>query len=333
MRRICFVIPDPDAFQSGGNLYNAYLIDALRRWGVDVQVVDFEGFAKFKTGKDFCYFIDTLLLNYLDQSFSKLKNCFLIVHHLHSLELESPESSSFFKEYEWPILDKFDGFLVSSNFTKSYLSENGLSEKKFLVVEPALCFSPQPVLSSSPEIKAVLVANLIKRKGILPFLKDLRTREFNSENIQIEIIGSHDFEPEYAEKCQNLLVHPILSKIVKMSGPKNHRYIWQSLSEANLFISTSSMETFGMALQEAVAFRLPILAIDGGNAGSHVENQKNGFLFSSIEALVDKLEYLSLNEMAFKKLVKSAWNYRKKEIYNWEQAANLFVNQLNQNVG
>ena len=332
MRKLCFVIPDPDAFQSGGNLYNAFFIDALNNCVVQTQVIDFEVFAnELESISDSFCFIDTLFFNEIQQLPFELNNCFLIVHHLQSLELENPEAITFFESFEKPILNRFEGFLVSSEFTKNYLFENGLNNKKCLVVEPALCFSPQPKYNKSPKIKCLIVANLIKRKGILPFLEEIQKRQIVPKNIQIEIIGSPEFELDYARQCKKIIDDSPLSEYVHLAGSMDHQYIRKALSDANMYISSSFMETFGMALQEAVAFRLPILAIEKGNAKYHISNGKNGYLFSSMEALVDRLEFLSLNKNEFEALKKSSWDYRKKESYNWEKAAKQFLQQLKDN--
>jgi glycosyltransferase involved in cell wall biosynthesis len=54
---------------------------------------------------------------------------------------------------------------------------------------------------------------------------------------------------------------------------------------ASLLVSASGMETFGIALQEAQAFGVPILALDRGNAREHVQHGVNGFLATSLGEL------------------------------------------------
>jgi hypothetical protein len=73
---------------------------------------------------------------------------------------------------------------------------------------------------------------------------------------------------------------------------------------------------------------MPILAINGGNTGYHIEAGKNGFLFDSMNDLMDKLEVLTLDNLALKKIVNTAWHFRKYEQYDWQDAADLFLKQL-----
>lgn len=332
--KLRFVIPDPEAFQSGGNLYNFHLVKALEHNGVVIQVVDFEQFVSGKErGDSTVCFIDTLYFEALKQLDFELKNCFLIVHHLESLYPAGSHSDVVFEENEREFLNQFDGFLTSSEFTKEYLFEKELTQKHYIIVVPALCFQPNPVFEPGSILKAVIVANLIERKGIFPFLKCLQKSNIDPEKCQIQIAGSVTLEPEYAQKCLNLIASDSkLSKLVEFLGPCDSSQIQTLYEQSNLFISTSFMETFGMALQEAVAYRLPILAFDGGNAKYHIESGKNGFLFSSIQDLVDKLEILSNDDQDFKSLTKKAWKFRKYESYDWAKAADLFIEKLNQYV-
>jgi glycosyltransferase involved in cell wall biosynthesis len=332
--KLRFVVPDSDLFQSGGNLYNSQLVQALRKRNEDVQIIDFEEFRIGGAEKnDNIYFIDSLYLDKVRDLKRKLKNCYLIVHHLESLYPGEEDADIVFEKKELPVLTRLDGFLTSSNFTKQYLFEKGLTDQRYIVILPALSFKPKLIPKQTSSIKAIMVANLVERKGIYPFLKTILQSKIIPEKCQIQIAGSSDIEPDYARKCLDLISsNDKLSKIIKYLGSYDSQQIQDLYQQSNLFISTSFMETFGMALQEAAAFRLPILALDGGNANYHVEERKNGFSFPSISSLVKKLETLSLDNPAFKKVVESAWDYEKPEQYSWENAAELFLQKLNQDV-
>lgn len=331
--RLRFVVPDPELFPSGGNLYNAQLIRALKMKNADALRLDFEQFeAREKADSDIIYFMDTLFLDKIRQSSLDLKNCFLIVHHLESL-YPAEGSAAIFDKKERVLLKRFNGFLTSSDFTKQYLLDWGFSDRPIIVIYPALSFKPELIQKSTDSIKALLVANLIERKGVYPFLEAIRRSNIHPEKCQIQIAGSADLEPEYAKRCLDLIAtDKKLALMIAYRGACNLEQIRHLYRDSNLFISASFMETYGMALQEAAACCLPILAIDGGNSGYHVEAGKNGFLFHSIQDLVSKLELLSQDNPMLKKLVDGAWESRKIEQYSWEDAAALFLQKLQQHV-
>ena len=72
-------------------------------------------------------------------------------------------------------------------------------------------------------------------------------------------------------------------------GSLSREELVRKYREAALYLSSSEMETFGMALQEARAFGLPILALEGGYVSRHISVGENGYLFKNIPGLAEGL--------------------------------------------
>ena len=327
---IRFVIPTPEAFPSGGNLYNSNLVHALKKKGIDIQIIDFMEFSgRNEWDSTTLYFIDTLYMNQLMSYPYELNNCFLIVHHLESLFIKNGCRNDVFEQKERPTLERMIGFLTTGEFSQNYLLKNGLTNKKYLKVAPALCHDPDPHKPNTEVIEGLFVANLIERKGILPFLQSLQKSGITPVNCHIRIAGASDLEPDYAGRCLELIrSDPKLSDLITYEGACSQDRIQELYQQSNLFISTAFMETFGMALQEAVAHRLYILAIDGGNATFHIKEGKNGQAFTSVEQLVSRLEQLANSTEDFEQVVKVAWTFRNSESYDWDQAAQTLISRL-----
>jgi glycosyltransferase involved in cell wall biosynthesis len=83
-----------------------------------------------------------------------------------------------------------------------------------------------------------------------------------------------------------------LSRVVRFSGVLAASEMPALYRRAALLVSASAMETFGIALQEARAHGVPILALDRGNARYHVTPSVNGWLADSVEMLCDSLVLL-----------------------------------------
>lgn len=329
-----FWIPNPADFYSGGNLYNAKLMEALIENGQVVKRLDEEALkAMAPTLDEGVLFVDTL---YLD-TFQKLQEnitfsipTLLIVHHLESLFPPAGWSSAgFFATYEQSKLQLFSAFLCTSDFTRQYLLKQ-LGPKRYVVVPPATGFRAGSTFTKTDKIKALLVANLVERKGILPFLKALMQQGGGEwlKRLSITIIGSFELEPDYAEACTGLLdSKPEWQATITFKGALPHEATLSAYSDANLFISTSFMETFGMAIQEALAFGLPVLALDGGNTRNH-NLERRGRLFNDLPDLAYQLKRFCRNPKEWQQLQKSVKTAPSGPPYDWSQAAQTLINQL-----
>ena len=361
---ITFVIPDVNAFQSGGNIYNKNLIAGLRENGAVIKVIDLAEFKKLPIYQlQGYYFFDTLYFTELASVFAKKNNIsttinrmesatrtwssgstkpfeiksnkrvqfWLIVHHLESLyPPKNWTATTYFQQKEFPFLVQFDGFLTSSQFTADYLVTNHLTQPK-IVILPAIDNLPNTNFTrKTTPIKALIVANLVERKGILPFLEKLNASPLiqQSDKLQIQLIGSAAIEKEYAQTCITFLnKNPALQKIVYYRGQLSSVQLHSYYQESNLFISTAFMETYGMALQEARAFRLPILALDGGNVKQHILNGSTGYLAKDLTDLVHQLENLVLTPNSLSTLQ----NYIHENVAifdTWKQAGIQLIHQL-----
>jgi glycosyltransferase involved in cell wall biosynthesis len=97
---------------------------------------------------------------------------------------------------------------------------------------------------------------------------------------------------------------------------------------AHLLVSAAPMETFGMAIFEARAHGLPILAIDGGNAGRHFENGHDGISCASVSELARTLVELANDELRMRELFRRAQATRISSDYGWNEAALRFLAEL-----
>ncbi len=329
---LCFVVPPTDSFVSGGNLYNRHLVAALKDKGLAVEVVDWKEFEiKIESEKstDSLFFFDSLYLEHLPLAHKTLRNSFMIVHYLNSLSLSEQSGADFFETRERPVLQNLNGFVLTSQFTSTYLSRRGFTHKAHFVVPPALCFSPTPRRKKTSKLQVLLVANLVPGKGILEFLESLATSTIDSECCTVRVVGAEIRELEYAQQCRRLLQsNARLSTFVFFEGLCDQKQLQRQYQKADLFVSASLMETYGMALQEAVAHRLPILALDRGNVSAHVQEGKNGHLFTAISDLVSKLEFYAHSREQFERLSEEVWKNDQFETHHWSDAASTFVAHL-----
>ncbi|MEM8906770.1 MAG: glycosyltransferase family 4 protein [Bacteroidota bacterium] len=237
---------------------------------------------------------------------------------------------AFFEQNEKAALMEFDAFLTTSTFTKHYLQKRQL-QAPILVVPPALTHTFPPIQRSPQPIKAIIIANLVERKGILPFFKALVSMgiEKYTDHLTIDIYGTDQIEKSYAQSCLSYIEqHPALQKVVIYQGTRSQSQLITIYQQANLFLSTSFMESFGMALQEAVAAQLPILTLAAGNAQHHIQPGSNGFVCSDLMHLTQKLFHLASTPSALAQLLQQAQQYQPYRNYRWANAAQQFKDQF-----
>lgn len=324
-----FVLPKNHDLRSGGNLYNAFFLKALKAKGILVEVIDFDEYLLLRKSMkkaEVEFWVDTLYFNELKHA-TPLEYTNLLVHHLESLYPPDGSSEDWYEEKEQSLMQQFKGFLTTSQFTTQYLRNKGLKQPMITVL-PALTSKIDQVFNPSEKANILLVANLVSRKGILPFLKTLLEQLHQAQNIEIRIVGGFSIEEEYANKCRKLVAETGLKEVVTFAGELEPEAVQKQYQWANLFVSTSYMETFGMAIQEAVGHRLPLLVLEGGNSANHVVEATNGHCFSDHHTLVTFMIGLINQPAKWNNFAQKAWNHNPFEDYSWSSAASIFIQHL-----
>lgn len=188
-----------------------------------------------------------------------------------------------------------------SEFLKKKIIQNYGNENKIEVIHNGIdtsVFKPKINKSkSNNKITILFVGNLKKAKGIhiLPKLLD--------------ILGER-FELVYTEGLKNngnLIKHPK----ARSAGSINHRDMPDLYNSADLLLSASLREGFGLAIAEAMACGLPVIAANNSAIPELVENGMNGFLCDDINAEVYAEKIMVLFENNVKRNEISEYNRSK----------------------
>jgi glycosyltransferase involved in cell wall biosynthesis len=250
-----------------------------------------------------------------------------LVHHLPSLEPDI-EPGDKALAVERATLPRFHLFLATSPFTAELLRQRGYDFNNVMTVPPAPPNRAPALPIPVPPFVFSMVGNLIPRKGFLAFFEFLASHLHETDRFVLELAGRSDLDPEYARACLAVSEGSKLRSIVRYLGPVPSDRMAECYRRAAAFVSTSKMETFGMALQEASAYGLPILAVDGGHARRHFTPGDNGLLFESVETLAQELLVLARDSARMHALFRNAQRLRTSSDYTWAKAAELFSHQL-----
>jgi glycosyltransferase involved in cell wall biosynthesis len=281
-----FVVPGATAGISGGNLYNRALLSACEQAGAAVASVELERAAeRLRAAESGFFWLDTLYLESFEVLHAEPRSASLglLVHYLPSLvDRSAALSAEELTPDERLALARADGFIVTSAWMRDRVQCLGGAHRPCLLVEPG---RPEALAEMPPApaegVRAVLVANLVPGKGVLPFLGALARELTPSDRLELSIVGA-PADPAYAARCQRAVAEDaLLSARVRLLGGLVPDAALMHIARSNLLISSSFFEAYGMALCEARVCGTPIVARAGGNAGAFITVESGGELCAS----------------------------------------------------
>lgn len=325
-----FVVPDLRGRPTGGTRYNAQLIDALRARGVDLDVQALEDSETAPSVADLVW-VDSLYLHAVPRLARLVGDARLgvIVHYLPSLMTEGVRRDTHaLSDLERSALAASDCVLVTSGYLARILEHAGY-DRPIVVVEPGSELSvPNDVERASDRVRAVLVAHVVPSKGIDGFLRALARSEFDRDRFELRVVGDLAADPAYASRCRDfVLCDDKLAHSVQFCGSADPERVACELAWANLLVSASRMESFGMALDEARRAGLPIIARDAGNVAAHVVPEAGGELVSDELELAAACARLSRNPAELSVRLGRA-RARIPPARPWDVAASELIEQL-----
>lgn len=291
---IGFVVPDLAGRPSGGTRYDARLITELRRLGIALADAAPEAIASLDAAE--LVVVDSLYLDVVpDFRRARRGACLgVLLHYLPSL-VERGVDPIALSEIERAALDAADLLVVPSEYLRGVVERAGYVGRPIVVVEPgcdvALGARPPP----SERVRALLVGHVVPGKGIAPLL-DALGRARLEDAFSLRIVGDPAADPEYADRCRVAVARsPGLERSVEFVGSIDATRVASELARADLFVSASRMESYGMALAEARCAGVPIVACAGGNVAAHVSADWGGELVDDPPALAAACARLARN--------------------------------------
>jgi glycosyltransferase involved in cell wall biosynthesis len=219
-----------------------------------------------------------------------------LVHHPLFLETGLAHARKVeLKESEERALKRANHVIVTSRATKRIVTEQlGLSPDKITVAEPGTDPAQRATGTGAP-LQILAVGAVVPRKGYdvlveaLSSLKDIDWR--------LTIAGALDRHPQAVESVQDAIERYGLEDRVTLAGKVVPATLDHFYESADLFVSASLFEGYGMVLAEAMARGLPIVLAAGGAAADtageaaalHVEAGSVPELTATLQrALTDK---------------------------------------------
>ncbi|WP_422102484.1 glycosyltransferase [Vreelandella sp.] len=278
------VAGDPNQ-RTGGYIYDAQIVAALKEQGVQVDVVGLEGRfpqadeaatralanALETLADDERVIIDGLAMGALPDVVARhadrLDITSLLHHPLGDEQGLSSDAQQHLHRSELAGLAAVARVIVTSRFTARRLSE--LAERYSLpitapitVVEPGVAHAPvSPAAQQGDAIRLLCVATLTPRKGQDVLVNALAQVE--SDQWQCDCFGGAR-DADFSAKVQQLIDEHQLAERVTLHGECDAPTLEAAYQNAHVLVLPSWYEGYGMVVTEALAHGLPVITTTGG---------------------------------------------------------------------
>lgn len=313
MPALDFVLPGDPATLTGGYLYDRRIVEALGASGWTTRVLrladDFPGasvksllaadelLAAIPGGRTVV--IDGLALADLaaavERHAARLRIVALVHHPLGDERGLDDETAARLHRDERRAWRAARGVIVTSRWTSRRIAADGIPVSRIRVVEPGTD-RPEPGGAAAAEAadapRFLCVATLTERKGhavLLDALADVADRAW-----RLDCVGSTVRDPSTAAEVRARIERLGLADRVILHGEVPHATLAALYRRADAFVLPSYLEGYGMALAEALAHGVPVVAANAGavpdtvgGAGLLVPPGDTAALAAALQQLLD----------------------------------------------
>lgn len=219
------------------------------------------------------------------------------------------------------ILKKAKGIVTVSNFTANALRNNGVSQSRIVVSSNAV----DPCLVENAEARknkriydGIFVGRISKEKGIFDLLSVWKEVSKAKKGAKLLIVGSGLELPKIKQKISALN----LENRVFLRGSCTDNELASLLNSSRIFVFPSLFEGWGIAVAEALAYGLSVVAYDIPALREVFGDCRSVFLvpvknFDSMTSTI--LDIMAASEEEHERLNRCARDYS--ERFTWEKAA------------
>jgi glycosyltransferase involved in cell wall biosynthesis len=279
---LALLVPGPIDQLTGGYLFARHVVDRLAARGNPVAVIELAGrfpdadaaaraacataLARLPDGAR--AIIDGLgLAGFADCLAHEAARLRLIVWVHHPLADEtglSADDHARFRAVESKLLPLFIGAICPSQCTADAVARYGVDPTRIAVARPGTKEPAQPRLRRHRDgvLRLLSVATVTPRKGHLVLIEALA--RLQRDDWRLDCIGSTIRDPDHVAAVRAAIAAHGLAARVTLHDEMPQDALGAAYEAADLFVLPSFHEGFGMALAEAMAHGLPIVATRAG---------------------------------------------------------------------
>jgi glycosyltransferase involved in cell wall biosynthesis len=338
--RIHFVISGDIHKLTGGSIYNERIMSGLKLCGHDVKVHHLNDDFPFPSDKSLEYcrkdllaiktgepvIIDSLVFGVIPDVLKKLSQANPVIALIHLLL----SSNSDFTAYEFMLVKRSERealkfaakIIATSSYTEMELLNLGMDKDKIRIIIPGVDIYPQKKSFNETPGHLVCISNYTPGKGHIVLVHALR--KLKDKAWELHCYGNMDFNPGYVAWLNGVIQSSGLKDRFFLHPPLERHQLTDVLLLADLFIHPSDFETYGMAVTEALAHGVPVIASSGGGIRQTIpESMGRFFEPGDADGLYSLLLEQFENSELYQKLCSKVIEYPK-QANSWERSISLF---------
>ncbi len=282
-RKVTFAIPGDLATPTGGYGYAREVIAALRARGWTVEIVELgEGFPHVDAAQrlqarrsllavatDFPVVVDGLALGVLAEeahAAARTHRLIGLVHHPLALETGlSTAVAEALRLSETQALAATRHVITTDHSTAAILSADyAVASGRISVALPGTRRLSRPQTRPEGPVRILAVGAIVPRKGYDLLVRALA--ELRGLSWHLTIVGDRTRSLQTTVDLDRLISALCLAAQITCTGTVTAEQLDQLHRDAHLFVQTSWFEGYGMALADALAYGLPVIATRTGAA-------------------------------------------------------------------
>lgn len=250
-----------------------------------------------------------------------------ICHHPLGLEEGLPADRS-----RWLIANERAALAVAAHVVvpsrttaETLVRDFAVPQAKIKVAEPGTERAARSVCKGHPPV-LFAAGSLIPRKGYDILIEALAG--LPEVAWKLVIAGSPERDPHHAASLVSLVKAKGLSERISFAGEIDDTALQEAYASADVFVSSSRYEGYGMVLTEAIARGLPVVTTTGGAAGDTVPDSAGLKVPpGDTGALREALRLVLEDSRLRRRLSDGAW-MESSNLPTWEQAADAMANVI-----
>jgi glycosyltransferase involved in cell wall biosynthesis len=344
-RKVTFAIPGDLATPTGGYGYARAVIAALRARGWEVDVLDLgDGFPHVDdvqrayarqrllgVPNDAPVVVDGLALGVLPQEaqVASRGHCLIgLVHHPLALETGlSFEMAAALRISEIDALAATRHIITTDYSTAAILSADyAVAFDRITVALPGTRHMLRPRTRQEGPVRILAVGAIVPRKGYDLLMRALA--ELPDLDWHLTLVGNRTRDPGTVARLDATIGELGLAQQITCTGAVSAEELDALHREADLFVQTSWFEGYGMALADAIAYELPVIATRTG-AAPRLVGPDAGLLIAPGDsiALTSALRML-IGDAALHERYAAAARTTPQDLPTWDDTARVFEQVL-----